>query len=218
MRLTADMLTKLRRTYEKGGDLTELLKRENIQVNSLAIEVIYELQAGSYTKYVEENPLIYREFVAEIAKIIRPFLFSHANVLDVGIGEGSTFIPIVEELKLDINSFGIDISWSRLSQALVNSRTLSSHIRFAVGNMLDIPLPDRCMDFVLTVHALEPNGGKEIEMLKELARIAKKYVVLVEPDFTTASESQKERMKKLSYICSLDSAIDQSKLKLYLLN
>jgi ubiquinone/menaquinone biosynthesis C-methylase UbiE len=214
MKLTPESLTKVRRAYRGGENLTELLKREKLEVNSLAIEVIYDLQAGSYTQYVEENPEIYSQFVSEVSDLIRPLLFPHASVLDVGTGEGSTFIPILKKLNMDIDAFALDISWSRLSYALVNSKALPTSIEFAVGNMLNVPLSNGSVDFVLTIHALEPNGGKEIEILKELSRIARKYVILVEPDFNNASHAQKVRMKELSYIGSLDSAVAKSGLRL----
>ncbi|CAM5272174.1 Methyltransferase domain-containing protein OS=Lysinibacillus sphaericus OX=1421 GN=LS41612_21290 PE=4 SV=1 [Lysinibacillus sphaericus] len=63
-----------------------------------------------------------------------------------------------------------------------------------------MPLANNSIDLVYTVHALEPNGGKELEALKELYRVASKYVVLVEPYYEGANSEAKERMDRLGYI------------------
>ena len=46
-----------------------------------------------------------------------------------------------------------------------------------MGDMFNLPITDDSIDLVYTVHALEPNGGKEKEALKELYRITKKYLM-----------------------------------------
>lgn len=208
------MLTKLRIAYNEKLNLTELLKSEGFGINSKAIEVIYDLQAGSYTRFDQENPENNPRLVAEVVNAIAPHLESCSSLLDVGTGEGTSLIPLMKKLNLDIESYALDISWSRLSFAVSNSILHSTNFHFAVGDMLNIPMANSSIDVVLTIHAIEPNGGRELEVLKELARVSKKRVILVEPDFDNSNSEQKSRMQRLSYIGSLEEAIRAAGLAL----
>ena len=59
---------------------------------------------------------------------------------------------------------------------------------------------------------MEPNGGREKEALLELSRIARKYLVLIEPAYEYASEKGKERMDLHGYVKNLpDVAIRGSR-------
>lgn len=212
MKLSKEILSKLCIAYDKNMNLTELLKLERFEINSFAIEVIYDLQAGSYTQFLKENPEESHEFVSEIVKIIAPHVNSCSSLLDAGTGEGTNIIPLIKKLDLGIESYAFDISWSRLSFGIKNSILHSTNISFAVGDMLNIPMATSSIDMALTIHALEPNGGREVEILRELARVSKKKVILIEPDFDNASDEQKSRMRKLSYIGSLREAISNAGL------
>ena len=55
---------------------------------------------------------------------------------------------------------------------------ISSGVDFAVGNIDSCPLSDDSIDLVYTIHALEPNGGNELNLLKELIRITRKYLFI----------------------------------------
>jgi uncharacterized protein YbaR (Trm112 family) len=74
------------------------------------------------------------------------------------------------------------------------------------GDLFATPFRDNSIDVVYTSHSLEPNGGREKEALKELFRIARKYVVLLEPAYELAHESAKARMRKHGYVTRLQEA------------
>ena len=76
-------------------------------------------------------------------------------------------------------------------------------IEFCTGDMLNLPYRDNSMDLVLTIHAIESNGGKEKEILEELYRVCKKYLILMEPCFEFASDEAKARMIKHGYVTKL---------------
>jgi len=212
MKFSKEMLTKLSTAYNKKLNLTELLQVEGFRINSKAIEIIYDLQAGSYTRFDLENPENNLRLVSEVVNTIAPHLDSCSSLLDVGTGEGTSIIPLIKKLNLDIESYALDISWSRLSFAVSNSVKHSTSLNFAVGDMLNIPMANSSIDVVITIHAIEPNGGKEVEILKELARVSKRRVILIEPDFDNANSEQRSRMQKLSYIGSLIDAISAAGL------
>jgi len=56
---------------------------------------------------------------------------------------------------------------------------------------------------IYTSHSLEPNGGREKEALRELYRVARKCVVLLEPDYQNANDEGKLRMEKHGYVRNL---------------
>ena len=56
-------------------------------------------------------------------------------------------------------------------------------------------MPDKSVDVVYTAHSLEPNGGRELEAVKELLRITSKRLILIEPSYELADKECKIRMK-----------------------
>jgi uncharacterized protein YbaR (Trm112 family) len=56
---------------------------------------------------------------------------------------------------------------------------------------------------VYTAHSVEPNGGRERAILEELYRVAKRYLVLVEPAYDLANVEQRQRMVEHGYCVSL---------------
>ena len=75
-----------------------------------------------------------------------------------------------------------------------------------VGDMFNMPCPDNSYDIVFTRQALEPNRGKEKELLSELYRVTNKYLILIEPAYELASEEAKRRMNEHGYIQKLYSS------------
>ena len=71
---------------------------------------------------------------------------------------------------------------------------------------------DNAIDVVYTSHSIEPNGGREEEALLELYRIAKKYVVLLEPCYEKASSAARKRMEKHNYITNLFDTVNKLKI------
>ena len=61
------------------------------------------------------------------------------------------------------------------------SRTAHQKITFMQGNAAELPFPDRSFDLVYTVHALEQMDEIAPKALSEIARVAKKRVIFIEP-------------------------------------
>ena len=64
-------------------------------------------------------------------------------------------------------------------------------------------MADNSVDLVYTVHALEPNGGNEIALLKELYRVTGRYLVLFEPSYELGGEASRQHIKKHNYVRGL---------------
>jgi ubiquinone/menaquinone biosynthesis C-methylase UbiE len=69
-----------------------------------------------------------------------------------------------------------------------------------VADMAKLPLVDRSVDGVFASHALEPNHGRESELLAELLRVARRKLLLFEPSWEYANQATRSRMKKHGYV------------------
>ena len=194
---------KLKSLYEQGNNISALLREEqglHYNTNEV-IELSYDLQAGSYIKGMmnEKMALHKTEYASEIAKIILS-LCEPASILEAGVGEATTLSGVLKHLNLDIKSYGFDLSWSRVAYA--RSWLLSQDLRdttMCTGDLYNIPFSDNSIDVVYTSHSIEPNGGNEEPILKELYRITKKYLILLEPGYELASNEAKRRMDSHGY-------------------
>jgi SAM-dependent methyltransferase len=204
-----DSIKKFIELYSQNLNLTQYHLESNENLDSDVIKVIYELQAGSYTKNYTNNPEILFRYSSEIVNNIRPYVDLDFSILDCGTGESNILLSILEIIPFfQVKAF--DISLNRILWAQKNSLEKEIRIDFAVGDMLNIPLPNNSVDCILTTHSIEPNGGKESIILNELIRVAGKFLFLVEPNFIGATEIQRARMLNLNYATELEVAIKSS--------
>lgn len=127
------------------------------------------------------------------------------TLLEAGIGEATGFKYVTRHLGIPSeNCYGFDISWSRLKVANdFMAEDTPGKQKFFVAELANIPLCDNAIDIVYTCHSIEPNGGYEEPILKELYRIAGKYLLLFEPDYAFAGNEAKKRMERHGYVKDL---------------
>lgn len=198
--------------YERGENVTEFLQRElNTNGNTPAIiEMAYDLQAGSYIEWDRRNRELARRCTAEIAEVLDTHLHHGDRVLDVGTGELTTFTDVALQLKTEVRSlWAFDLSWSRihLGRAFAEemlSPALFGRLNAFVAEIGAVPLRSKSIDVTTSYHALEPNGGRERDILAELFRITRRKLILFEPSYANNSESGRARMTRLGYISDLD--------------
>ena len=213
MKFTQQQFIDLKQAYDQGDNLRELILSWGLPMDLETISIIYELESGTYTKYSNENPLYIDAFTSEIVCIMSKYLQKRMSLLDCGTGEATTLIPILK--KLDMRSgYAIDASISRLLWAQQNAVAAKVDLKLAVSDIGNLPLLDNSVDAVLTVHALESNLGREIQLIRELGRVARRFMFLIEPDFENSSKVQKKRMTKLNYIRNIDTAIKKNSFKI----
>jgi hypothetical protein len=209
MKFTPEQFIGLRNAYDQGINLTNLISSWGIQIDSEIISIIYEFQSGTYTENSSKNPAYINAFTSEIVNTMCNFIEAEMTVLDCGTGEGTTIIPILKKLSMR-SGYGIDASISRVLWAQRNAAAAGIDLNLAVSDLGQLPINDNAVDVVVTVHALEPSHGREGELIKELGRVARRFMFLIEPDFENASKRQKERMMELGYVRGLDDAIEQN--------
>lgn len=199
-------INKIKEIYTNGGNIIEYLKKNNNQTHNTIEDILisYEFQSGTYIKDLSHNHNFKKNYCYSLAVIIENL--RHFNsIIEVGVGEATTLSYLIKQLKnKKLNIFGFDISWSRLKFAkkLLNYFNIKN-VNLFVADLFNIPLNDDSVDIVYTNHSIEPNGGKEEEALKELYRICKKYLILLEPAYEFANKEAQERMIELGYITKL---------------
>lgn len=203
---------KLKERYSKGENISALLRKEyGVDFNTPEIiEISYDMQTGSYIDALKSNEMkkFKGDYTDEIAKIVLS-LCTPVSILEAGVGEATTLSGVMKNIGDNICSYGFDLSWSRVAFAkdwLKNQGVANS--KLCCGDLLDIPFVDNSIDVVYTSHSIEPNGGNEEEILRELYRVARKYVILLEPAYELSSEEIKKRMDSHGYCKNLKSISD----------
>ncbi len=197
--------------FDRGENIIEWINSlEGAERNSTsAILYSYDVQAGSYTKQLEEPGV--RELKDEIGRYLAAVLDELApqSLLEAGIGEATSLLPILRNLKkVPDHVLGFDLSLSRLLFARQHlSENAFDKTTLFTGALDRIPLAPSSVDVVLTVHALEPNRGYEEAILSELVRVASRHVVLIEPSYETASKEARARMDQLGYARGISAAL-----------
>lgn len=222
------LFNDLKNLYESGENINlffqnnpDLLNEYGLNATD-AISLSYDLQAGSYVQGFFENYhriTSYCDFIFDrllelgvvdaLSRSATPPL-----ICDFGTGESTRYSPIIKHLSkyFPATYLAMDISLSRLSVARkFTSLYLSSFIpSFFVGDLKSLPLLDSSIDLSITIHSLEPNGGFEEDIIKEIARVTRSFCILVEPDYERGSSEQKARMSKFGYVKGLSNILAKS--------
>lgn len=199
-------LQRIKELYANGENIIEYLRSIGNKDTNTAEDILisYDFQAGSYTQYFYKNREFNNNFCGALAKLVDG-LGKVESIMEVGVGEASTLNTVIRNLSSKpTDIFGFDISWSRVKFARELLRHFNiTDVNLFTANLFEVPLADNSIDVVYTAHSIEPNGGMEEEALKELYRITKKFLILLEPSFEFASDEAKARMKRLGYVTGL---------------
>jgi SAM-dependent methyltransferase len=204
-------LVEIKKHYDEGGNVIQYIKNiEYTDTNSAdAIQISYDMQAGSYVEFYKNNPESNFNYTTAVAKMLDK-LDTSGSIMEAGVGEATTLANVIEKLSTKPKVIsGFDISWSRIKYAKMFSefKKLEKPILFT-GDIFNIPIEDNSVDIVYTSHSIEPNGGKEKELLEELYRITNRYLVLLEPAYELASEEAKSRMTSHGYVKGLKKVVE----------
>lgn len=198
--------------YDQGKNISALLREEKgLQHNTdEVIEIAYDLQTGSYITAMKNAEMAKhkRDYTSEIAKVILS-LCEPMSILEAGVGEGTTFSGVLQHLKADVSSFGFDLSWSRVAYAKRWFQSQGvSNTALCTGNLFHIPFADNSIDVVYTSHSIEANGGNEGPILRELFRVTRKFLILLEPGYDLSKDEGKRRMDFHGYCKNLKGIAD----------
>lgn len=208
-------LSEIRRLYRDGTNIVDHLKATlGAKYNTEQIvETSYDLQAGSYIDYVRKHAALESQYQSQLSTFLREVLTPGDSIVDVGTGEMTTLAPVAAACYAEVGAaYAIDISLSRLIVGRNYLREqlsaeLSRKIQPLAATLFRLPFASDSIDVVWTSHALEPNGGRELEAISELARVARKYLVLFEPSYERNTEQGRQRMERLGYIKNIEGVV-----------
>ncbi|KFZ38755.1 methyltransferase type 11 [Shewanella mangrovi] len=204
---------ELQALYHQGENISQTLRSDlGLQHNTKEIiEIAYDLQTGSYVRAMGNAEWKARRtaFSTELANTILK-LCNPQSILEAGVGEATTLSGVLQHLGADIDSYGFDLSWSRAAYAKrwLDSQAIHS-TTICTGDLLNMPFADNSIDVVYTAHSVEPNGGKEKQILEELYRVAGRFLILLEPGYELASAEAQQRMDSHGYCKNLKGIAEQ---------
>ena len=211
-------ISEPRQAYSRGDIIIQLLTNINPNLaRSEIIEIAYDIQTGSYTRIVVDNPGRLKGYAYEIYEAVKQYLAEHDVILDCGAGELTTLSALSDHLPAQCQLLTCDISLSRLKVGRrfaerIMRGDLARKLSLFVADIARLPLADSSVDVVFTSHALEPNHGRErellAELLAELLRVARRQLLLFEPSWENADELVRARMEQHGYVRDLPQHID----------
>ena len=202
-----EMLMTIKKIYENSGNILNYFSEGQPQQNNdkQGIMISYDFQAGSYIREYYSDKEARYDYLRRLANTIDNI--NASSILECGVGEATILVPLLSILKGDYSFCGgFDISWSRIAAGTKFTEKeykRKTPISMVVGDMFSIPCSDNSYDIVYTRQAIEPNKGKEKELLEELYRVTNKYLILIEPAYDLASEEARRRMEKHGYVQEL---------------
>jgi len=147
----------------------------------------------STTKYRLPKDPIVQKFARSKIDIIRKYInLNGLSILDVGCGNG-VFMHHLGATSVS-RVVGIDISEAMLSKNTSGDLLMASAER--------IPFADNSFDLVFEANLLHHSRNPEL-ILREMRRVARKYVVLIEPN----------RLNPVMFLFSLLNSIERGGLR-----
>lgn len=208
------LFRKLREAYADGENISSYLKAHHDELDEeKVIEYAYDLQSGSYIRHFVDNKRFYKDYTDEMIACVGNHIRSGRRLLDAGCGELTISTSLWEKLPGKMQYFATDISWSRLHTGrnyFANEMGGFADIELFVSDFSQLPLPSNGVDYIMTNHALEPNGKNLHVVLDELIRVAADKLFLFEPWYERNSAEGQARMDSLGYIKGLESAVRDS--------
>lgn len=198
-------ICRLKHAFEAGTNIFDLIMQETGDAD-LAVQVSYEIQAGSYIAAIEgpKNTPTFRASMRQFAILFEAL--GPRTILEAGIGEATTLancLPLMSDQKKHLEWIGgFDVSLSRLlfAKKYCSTKLPENECAMFTGRLEQIPLADNSVDLVFTSHAMEPNFGKEEQILAELLRITRHWLVLREPSFDLGNEATRQHIRRCRYV------------------
>lgn len=194
----------------KDRNISQYLRETtNSDTNTPDITLIsYDLQAGDYTRKdsleFKKGSIYntYNNLSDHFSEIIDNLNLENISLMEVGIGEGNMLYRVCNKLKTEISKvFGLDISLSRLLYAQDNCRKNNiQNLSLMCSDMATIPLPDNSIDVLYTCFSIEPNRGREEQILKELYRVSNKYLIILETSNEFGGKKVEEHIDRHCYV------------------
>lgn len=131
-------------------------------------------------KRIVYSPDYYNSMAWYIYEVLKSAQIEQPKILDVGCGSG--FLTCYLKGKFPNGDiFGVDASEPRVRSSKRHSYLRNVNVTYDVGSMSKLNFPDNHFDLVCTTAALEQAGSELDSALKELSRVSKRFLILLEP-------------------------------------
>jgi ubiquinone/menaquinone biosynthesis C-methylase UbiE len=130
----------------------------------------------AYDRYHARNPLARRlmhGYLDEVARLVGPLEVT--SVLDVGCGEGH-FLGHIRSLAPRARCIGVD----RSERVIESARSAYPDMEFEVQSAYGLGFADSSFDLVVAADLLQHSNDPQ-RILRELARVSRRYVLLTVP-------------------------------------
>lgn len=210
-----DIYEEVSEVYACGGNVSQFL-RDKLGLsfnNDKTIELTYDLQSGSYVDAVStvESHALKKRYTDEMASIIHSVCPNAFSMLKGGTGECITLTGVLKAYPTKIKYVhGFDMCWSRIGygKQYLQDNHLEG-VNLCTGTLSEPPFKNDAFQLVVTSHSMEPNGGREAEILQALYRVSGQWLVLFEPSHENATKEGKARMEELGYIKNIPQVAKQ---------
>lgn len=211
-----DALRAARVAYAQGENVMRLFRERDPEGRNSADAVLisYDLQSGTYRRLLDdpEHRARVERYTAAIARVLDGLEYD--SMLEAGTGEATTLLAVLQRVSSPPERVAaFDLAWSRVAHGRAHARELGVESpEFFTGDLFAMPVVDGGFDLVWTAHALEPNGGRELEGLAELARVTRRWLVLFEPGYELGGAGTRERVQEHGYVRGLPEAAEAAGL------
>lgn len=203
-------LNEIREICINGGNIIEYLTNKHSEATSaLDEEISYDLRAGEDVIAYKKSSEARDRVVDKIHQEIFEYLVEGCSLCECGCGEGLNLTLLSKYNDVNAHMIGVDISWSRLMIAQEFSKENGAEISFVMGDIFSLPIKTNGIDIVYTMQGIYGLGGHEKELIQELYRISKNYLILIEPCYELADKKARERMDKLGYVKGLRNVANE---------
>lgn len=203
-------LKRIKQLYQQGANVMRLV-RGSAEGNSIGgILASYDLQAGSYVRSMEQPE--HAQFVARYAAALAEIFdrYSPGSVMEAGVGEATTLANVLRHMRRPpVHALGFDISWSRIAVARRYASAKEISPLLFLADLAGIPVESGAVDVVYTSHSIEPNRGQEKEILAELYRVARRFLVLLEPSNELGGDATRRHIEEHQYCLDLRRHADE---------
>ena len=199
--VTSRRLSQVKKKYDNiAGQYIKNLKKKNsnflIQYDNEVLEC-----SGSIKQY----------YAYCLSNIIQNLNLK--TILEVGAGELTQYFLIKKDLdkknyKIE-RSCGLDLSLKRLEVGKEFLNSKNQEIEIFQANAEKMPFRDNEFDILYTCHCLEQVPHLLESCLKEMVRVSKKYVVLIEPSYEFTNKVTRNHIYRKNYVKISDKSLNK---------